>query len=110
MQRARAFVFAAYEDFGILPVEAQACGTPVIAFGRGGSRETVVAGDRQDATGVFFNEQSVLAIKAAVQEFEQHECEFRPETCRRNAERFSEDRFCSEFRQFVESSLVSASD
>ncbi len=68
MQRARAFVFAAEEDFGIAPVEAQACGTPVIAYGRGGAAETVRAGE----TGVFFHEQTAAAIAAAVRRFEGH--------------------------------------
>jgi len=54
MQSAEAFVFAAEEDFGIVPVEAQACGTPVIAFARGGAAETIVEGQ----TGLFFREQT----------------------------------------------------
>lgn len=67
MQRARAFLFAAEEDFGIVPVEAQACGTPVIAFGRGGAAETVVHGK----TGWLFHEQTPASVQRAVQQFEQ---------------------------------------
>ncbi|WP_226621004.1 glycosyltransferase, partial [Klebsiella quasipneumoniae] len=58
MQKAKAFVFAAEEDFGITPVEAQACGTPVIAFGKGGALETVIEFGKRNPTGLFFNKQS----------------------------------------------------
>jgi glycosyltransferase involved in cell wall biosynthesis len=90
LQRARAFIFAAEEDFGILPVEAQACGTPVIAFGKGGALETVVGLDNVDKnvpTGVFFDAQTVGALVDAVQRFEA--AEISPEACRAWAERFS---------------------
>jgi glycosyltransferase involved in cell wall biosynthesis len=96
MQRARGFVFAAEEDFGITPVEAQACGTPVIAFGKGGSLETVVSG----VTGVFFSEQSVASMLEAVDRFEG--MTFDPLRVRVHAEQFSEERFRSEFKMFVE--------
>ena len=69
MQRAKAFVFAAEEDFGIIPVEAQACGTPVIAYGRGGARETVI----ENKTGVFFGEQNVESLISAVNNFEKNQ-------------------------------------
>ena len=87
MQLARAFVFAAEEDFGIAPVEAQACGTPVIAFGRGGATETVIPG----VTGVYFDEQTPAALIAAVERFER--MEFDPRAIRANAERFSPEHF-----------------
>jgi len=96
MQRARAFVFAAREDFGIVPVEAQACGTPVLAFGQGGVTESVIDGE----TGLFFEEQTPESIVAAVEEFE--EMEFDPEVIRRNAQRFAPARFRKEFSEFVE--------
>ncbi|WP_230976310.1 glycosyltransferase [Pseudothauera nasutitermitis] len=97
MQRAKAFVFAAEEDFGIAPVEAQACGTPVIAFAKGGALETVVDG----VTGVFFSEQTEASIMAAVDRFER---EFQPDAdaIRRNACIFSTEHFRSEFQAFVE--------
>ncbi|WP_028225250.1 glycosyltransferase family 4 protein [Paraburkholderia ferrariae] len=91
MRRARAFVFAAEEDFGISVVEAQACGTPVIAYGKGGALETVREGARP--TGLFFEEQSAQAIISAVEAFEREPGYFRAEDCRANAERFSAARF-----------------
>ena len=112
MQRARAFVFAAEEDFGIVPIEAQSCGTPVIAFGKGGARETIVGVDEavpegtaaESATGVFFSEQSVASIVAAVERFEATPETFTPQTCRENALRFGPERFRAEFTGFVEAS------
>lgn len=97
MQRAKAFVFAAEEDFGIIPVEAQACGTPVIAFGKGGALETVVDGK----TGVFFHEQTEASIQAAVGRFEQ-EFQFDPDVIRQHACSFSTERFKAQFKSFVE--------
>ena len=110
MQRARAFVFAAEEDFGIAPVEAQACGTPVIAFGRGGACETIVGLDAAAPlpaaggaapTGLFFAEQSVAALCAAVQRFEEMRDLFTPQACRSNALRFAPERFRAELQAFV---------
>ena len=97
MQRTRAFIFAAEEDFGITPVEAQACGTPVLAFGKGGAAETVV--DR--VTGLLFHEQSSSAIQRVVRDFESIEDSFDPQIIRENALRFSTERFRSEFKQYV---------
>jgi glycosyltransferase involved in cell wall biosynthesis len=102
MQKAKAFVFAAEEDFGIVPVEAQACGTPVIAFGKGGALETVV----ENKTGLFFKEQTTNSLIDAVNRFEDH-TEFDPEVIRNNALRFSPDRFCQEFISFVKNALRS---
>ncbi|HFC54449.1 MAG TPA: glycosyltransferase, partial [Gammaproteobacteria bacterium] len=101
MQRARALVFAAEEDFGILPVEAQACGTPVIAYGKGGARETVVGIDEEHPTGVFFENQTVDSLCRAVDLFESECDQITSEACRGNAERFSEERFRREFQSFV---------
>ena len=98
MRHARAFVFAADEDFGIAPVEAQACGTPVIAFRRGGVMETVVEG----VTGVFFDEQDVPSICAAVERFESTVEDFEPERIRAHAEPFGAERFQREFSRLVE--------
>ena len=99
LRQSRAFIFAAEEDFGILPVEAQACGTPVIAHGRGGARETVI--DSGPArTGAFFSEATPSAIAAAIREFEAVPAPT-AEACRTNAERFSVERFRREFREFV---------
>jgi len=103
LRNAKGFVFAAEEDFGISPVEAQACGTPVIAFGRGGTLETVHGLDHEQPTGVFYHQQSVAAIIEGVREFECNAHRITPQACRENAERFSEQRFEREMRQFVES-------
>jgi glycosyltransferase involved in cell wall biosynthesis len=102
LQQARAFVFAAEEDFGIAPVEAQAAGCPVIAYGKGGVLETVVAWPAPEATGVFFDAQTPEALEAAVRLFEAHEDEFKPEACRRNGVRFGQERFQRELRTTIE--------
>lgn len=99
MQKAKGFVFAAVEDFGILPVEAMACGTPIIAFGKGGVLETVIEGQ----TGLFFNEQTVPSLIDAVQRFEK--VEFDSSKCRLRAEEFSQGRFQAEFNDFVRGKL-----
>jgi glycosyltransferase involved in cell wall biosynthesis len=102
MQRAKAFVFAAEEDFGIAPVEAQACGTPVIAYGRGGALETIRGTEHARPTGLFFAEQTPAAIAAAIVEFERNPERFAPSACRENALRFSVDMFRERYAAFVE--------
>lgn len=97
LQKARGFVYAAEEDFGIVPVEAQACGTPVIAYGRGGVRETVLPG----ITGHFFPEQTVEHVKKAVKEFDTLRSSLHAEDMRRQAERFSIPVFRDAFSQLV---------
>ena len=99
LQKARALVFAADEDFGILPVEAQSCGTPVIALNRGGLKETVI----NNETGVFFQKQETTDIMEAVNKFET--LKFDAKIIRRNAERFSKERFEREFKEFVEQKI-----
>jgi glycosyltransferase involved in cell wall biosynthesis len=99
LQKARALVFAADEDFGILPVEAQSCGTPVIALNKGGLKETVVANE----TGVFFEKQNIADIIGAVNRFETFT--FDAKIIRKNAERFSKERFEKEFKEFVEQKI-----
>lgn len=100
LQKAKAFVFAAEEDFGIAPVEAQACGTPVIAYGKGGALETVCGAGSENQTGIFFPEQTAESIIEAVNRFEK--IKINAEDCRKNAERFSEERFRQEFMKYVE--------
>jgi glycosyltransferase involved in cell wall biosynthesis len=107
MKRARAFIFAAKEDFGIVPVEAQAFGTPVIAYGEGGAQETVRGLGEDDApTGVFFDEQSVPSLVTAIQRFENNKDCFSAEYCRNNSLRFAPERFSKEFEAFFESCLA----
>ena len=104
MQRAKAFIFAAEEDFGIVPVEAQACGTPVIAFGRGGVTESVIpVQNSTDAspTGIFFDEQSPASLIDAVKRFESLSDKFDPHEIRKNAERFGIERFRHELEEFI---------
>jgi glycosyltransferase involved in cell wall biosynthesis len=100
MATARAFVFAAEEDFGIIPVEAQGEGTPVIALGRGGVRETIVT-DGPQPTGRFFDAPTPDAIADAVRGFIRAP-EINPAACHANALRFAEERFESEFRSFFD--------
>lgn len=104
-QRARAFVFAAREDFGIVPVEAQACGTPVIALGHGGTAETIRPLDGERPTGVWFDEQTSDAIMDAVQRFERAIDRFDPAAIRQNALFFGNDRFRFEVAQLVEAGM-----
>jgi glycosyltransferase involved in cell wall biosynthesis len=106
MQRARAFVFAGEEDFGITLVEAQACGTPVIAYGRGGAAEIVVSEAAGEPTGVLFDRQEVDAVTAAVEQFEGLGSEITSRACRANALRFSQDRFRSELGGFFDRVLT----
>ena len=98
LQQCRAFVFAADEDFGIAPVEAQAAGAPVIAFGKGGATETILNGK----TGLFFSEQSVASIVDAVKRFESERDTFDSAACRENAMRFARDVFQRDYRKLIE--------
>ena len=99
IQKAKAFIYAAEEDFGILHVEAQSCGTPIIAYNKGGLKETVIDG----VTGVFFEKQTPSDIANAVRRFDKKE--FDCNLIRKNAERFGKKRFESEFQSFVEKKI-----
>lgn len=98
MQKARAFIFAAIEDFGILPIEAQACGTPVIAYGKGGILETVIP----NKTGIFFETQTVSALIEAIATFETMRDSFNPKNIHKHAQPFNKKRFQLEFKSFVQ--------
>lgn len=97
MEKAKAFVFAAEEDFGIVPLEAQACGTPVIAFGKGGVLETV----KELKTGIFFKEQTVRSLSDAINRFESIKDSFNALEIRKNAERFSKCNFVDKLNVLV---------
>jgi glycosyltransferase involved in cell wall biosynthesis len=100
-RRARAFVFAAEEDFGIVPLEAQACGTPVIALGRGGALETVRGSEGPERTGLFFDDDRPERIGAALDRFEALASPPSALACRAQAERFTAERFREELRAEV---------
>lgn len=102
--KAKAFVYAACEDFGIVLVEAQACGTPVIAYGKGGALETVkdIRQWPEDGTGLLFEPQQPEALVAAVENFEQLQTQIKPESCRLQANRFSPEVFQQSYLQYIE--------
>jgi glycosyltransferase involved in cell wall biosynthesis len=100
MARCRAFVFPGHEDFGITPVEAQASGRPVIAFGAGGALDTVIDCE----TGVLFKQQTVDALIDSVQRF--NSMRFDPQAARSNAERFSAEVFKQNLGNFLEEKFI----
>jgi glycosyltransferase involved in cell wall biosynthesis len=101
LQSARAFLFAAEEDFGITPLEAQSCGTPVIAFGRGAATETIRGLDHETPTGVFFGAQTPNAVVRALDDFYAHEQDITDEACRANAQRFATPKFDQGMREVL---------
>ncbi len=106
LRRCRALLFPGEEDFGIVPVEAQACGAPVLAFGRGGATETILPpGTAAPPTGLFFGEQSVDALAAALADFEARAGEFDPNAARRQALRFNRRRFAEELFASLDGAL-----
>ena len=101
--KAKALIFPSIDDFGIVSVEAQACGTPVIAYRGGGALETVI----ENKTGLFFDRQDVDSLVDAVRKFEKVESQFDPYILRNNAEKFSRTRFEKEFRDFTKKKINS---
>lgn len=108
LQRAKALIFAAEEDFGLIPLEAQACGTPVIAYGKGGALETVQGLNETNPTGVFFDQQTPESIVDAVHRFEANAPRITQEHCVANAERFHPNQFKAELLAFVKSKIPTA--
>ncbi len=102
LERAKAFVFAAEEDFGIAPLEAQACGTPVIAYAKGGALETIRGLSHAQPTGLFFYEQTATALMNAVQEFEVQVHLISSHDCRTNAKRFAPAIFRQKLTEMVD--------
>jgi glycosyltransferase involved in cell wall biosynthesis len=101
LRRCAALLFPGEEDFGIVPVEAQACGAPVIAYAHGGATETVIPWPRATATGMWFPEQSVDCLTAAMEQFERERAFFDPARLRDHALLFRTDRFEDELFGFV---------
>ena len=99
--RSAAFLFAAEEDFGIAPLEAQALGVPVIAYSRGGSAETIRGLDHESPSGVFFDVQDAPSLADAIRVYETKRDRITAAACRANALRFSTERFRSEFSRYV---------
>lgn len=101
LSEAKAFIFAAEEDFGIAPLEAQACGTPVIAYGRGGALETISDLNSSNPSGIFFDKQTCNSLKIAIERFEKIQDEINPENCIANANKFSTKNFKKHFSLFI---------
>lgn len=109
LRKAKAVLFPAEEDFGIVPVEGQACGCPVIAFAKGGSTETIRPLGIHDPTGVFFDDQTLDAVVEAMERFERHADRFDPRSARRNAMPFNGERYERELFGYVDRVLAKPS-
>jgi glycosyltransferase involved in cell wall biosynthesis len=98
MQKAKGFILAAEEDFGITSLEAQSCCTPVIAYRKGGYLETVV----ENKTGVFFDHQTVESLRQAILSFEASGTKFPKSDFISNVNRFTVEKFRSSFKKCVD--------
>ncbi|MNY36385.1 D-inositol 3-phosphate glycosyltransferase [compost metagenome] len=104
MARCRALVFGAFEDFGIVPLEAQAAGRPVVAFGAGGALETVIDG----VTGAFFAEQRPESLVQALKRLDR--IDFEPTAIRRHAESFAFEAFAARMRGVIDQAIAERRD
>ena len=102
LRRCKALLFPGEEDFGIVPVEANACGTPVIAYGRGGATETVVPLGQDGATGAWFEEQTVDSLVGAMERFEREVNQLDPDAARRQALKFDQRRYESDLLDYLQ--------
>ena len=105
LSHAKGYIFAAEEDFGIAPLEAQGLGTPVIAYGKGGSLETIGDFAGEGKCGILFYEHTAISLAAAVKEFIATIDEFTPQACRNNANRFSEKNFQNKFKTYIDKKI-----
>jgi len=107
--RCKALIFPGEEDFGIVPVEAQCCGKPVIAYGKGGTLETIVPLNprdiRQQPTGVFFYEQTPEALVKAIDTFEKNRDKFDSQAIRKNSLRFDREIFKEKIKKYIEEKI-----
>lgn len=115
MQKCTALIFPGEEDFGIVPLEAQACGKAVIAFGKGGALETVIGingtcQDRPNPTGIFFYEQTTEALQQSILKFEKSRDRIDPEACRKNALRFDRSNYKIAIQNYIQNKVTSYRD
>jgi glycosyltransferase involved in cell wall biosynthesis len=111
LRRCRALLFPGEEDFGIVPVEAQACGAPVIAYGKGGATETIIPPDsRREPTGMFFMEPAGDSLADAIQVLESHLADFDASAARRQALRFYSERFSEELFSYLAQVMQTSAD
>jgi glycosyltransferase involved in cell wall biosynthesis len=111
MRKCRALIFPGEEDFGIVPLEAQACGKSVIAFGKGGALETVINYDKNkhqtaEATGILFYEQSSRALKDSMLRFEKTQGIFNPHQCRKNALKFDRPVYQKSMKNYIQTVII----
>jgi len=115
MKKCTALIFPGEEDFGIVPLEAQACGKPVIAFGKGGVLETVIGlgqapREAVGPTGIFFCEQNPAAIVETISLFEKKHYKFNTESCRSNALRFDRPVFMKALQDYIDGTIVASNN
>lgn len=101
MKNCKAFIFPGLEDFGITPLEVNACGRPVVAFKAGGALDTI----KEGINGAFFSHQTVNSLEEVIDNFDSYKWD--SELIKRHAEKFSEERFIIEIREFINNAILS---